>query len=134
MLSGKANAWLMSELDSPSRNRLLNLPITEFGHKLTERFKHPDTDILNELHSLHYTPKVAARGITLAQWAQRKASLAKQIGHTQDSTIITTLFNKIDIKIQRFLTMSSAELQLNNSVALTIEGTEMISDTSLAIP
>ncbi|SCO20181.1 uncharacterized protein FFB20_15887 [Fusarium fujikuroi] len=66
MLSGKASAWLMSELDSPSYNRLLNLPITEFGRKLTERFKRLDTDILNELHSLRYTPKVAAYGITLA--------------------------------------------------------------------
>ncbi|VTT70651.1 unnamed protein product [Fusarium fujikuroi] len=67
ILSGKASAWLMSELDSPSRNRLLNLPITEFSRKLTERFKRPDTDILNELHSSRYTPKVAARRITLAQ-------------------------------------------------------------------
>ncbi|SCO11418.1 uncharacterized protein FFB20_13818 [Fusarium fujikuroi] len=59
MLSGKVSAWLISELDSPSRNRLLNLPITEFGHKLTKRFKRLDTDILNELHSSRYTPKVA---------------------------------------------------------------------------
>ncbi|VTT76585.1 unnamed protein product [Fusarium fujikuroi] len=116
MLSGKASAWLMSELDSPSRNRLLNLPITEFGRKLTERFKRPDTDILNELHSSRYTPKVAARGITLAQWAQRKAGLAKQIGHTQDSTIITTLFNKIDIEIQRFLTYPSENTSLTSFI------------------
>ncbi|SCN71791.1 uncharacterized protein FFE2_02383 [Fusarium fujikuroi] len=67
MLSGKVSAWLISKLDSPSRNRLLNLPITEFGRKLTERFKRLDIDILNELHSSRYTPKVAARGITLAQ-------------------------------------------------------------------
>ncbi|SCV28066.1 uncharacterized protein FFFS_01305 [Fusarium fujikuroi] len=38
----------------------------KFGRKLTERFKRLDTDILNELHSLCYTPKVAACGITLA--------------------------------------------------------------------
>ncbi|SCO49698.1 uncharacterized protein FFNC_12787 [Fusarium fujikuroi] len=87
MLSGKASAWLMSKLDSPSH-------------------------ILNELHSSRYTPKVAARGITLAQWAQRKAGLAKQIGYTQDSTIIITLFNKIDIEIQRFLTYPSENTSL----------------------
>ncbi|SCO14500.1 related to TY3B-TY3B protein [Fusarium fujikuroi] len=84
MLSGKASAWLMSELDSPSRNRLLNLPITEFGRKLTERFKRPDTDILNELHSSRYTPKVAARGITLAQQCEQRRTTIKQFCRSND--------------------------------------------------
>ncbi|VTT55682.1 unnamed protein product [Fusarium fujikuroi] len=65
ILSGKVSAWLISKLDSPSRNQLLNLPITKFSHKLTERFKHLDIDILNKLYFLCYTPKVAACRITL---------------------------------------------------------------------
>ncbi|PNP51610.1 hypothetical protein FNYG_15889 [Fusarium nygamai] len=103
MLTGKASAWLMSELDGASRNHFLSLPITDFGRKLTERFKRPDTEILEDLYRTRFTPRLVLRGITLAQWAQRKAGLAKQVGYNEDHTIVTTLFNQIDIEIQRFL-------------------------------
>ncbi|QGI83829.1 hypothetical protein CEK25_010558 [Fusarium fujikuroi] len=35
------------------------------NYKLTKRFKHLDIDILNKLHSLYYTLKVATYRITL---------------------------------------------------------------------
>ncbi|KAG5810041.1 hypothetical protein H9Q74_014111 [Fusarium xylarioides] len=103
MLAGKASAWLMSELDGASRGRFLNLPVTEFGRKLTERFKRPDTEILEDLQRTRFTPKLVLRGVTLAQWAQRKASLARQVGYNKDHTVVLMLFNQIDIEISRFL-------------------------------
>ncbi|KAJ3526190.1 hypothetical protein NM208_g11310 [Fusarium decemcellulare] len=77
MLSGNASAWLVFELDTYTRRRVLEPDIGEFCRHLTARFKRSEAALIEELCGARHTPPLAKKDITLALWAQRKAGIAK---------------------------------------------------------
>jgi hypothetical protein len=115
MLAGNASAWLMAELDHTARHQVLNASITEFCQILTKRFKRTEAELVKELHQARYTPRQVENGVTLAQWAQRKAGIAKQLGQ-KETSIVHTLFNLIDPEISRFLSHPDDDTKLTDFI------------------
>lgn len=84
MLGGNPAAWLMSELDARSRDKVLDSPIDKFCSRLIRRFKRSEADLMAELHSIRYTLRLTEKDISLARWAQRKASIAEHLDYKND--------------------------------------------------
>ncbi|KAH7001788.1 hypothetical protein EDB80DRAFT_808594 [Ilyonectria destructans] len=112
LLGGGAQGWFMGELNARSREKLLQVSISTFCNKLVRRFKRSDAELIAELQTGKYTLQLARTDVSLTQWAQRKASLAKQIGYNEDRLILQTIFPLIDIEISRFLSIPKKRTSL----------------------
>ncbi|KAH6986658.1 hypothetical protein EDB80DRAFT_874695 [Ilyonectria destructans] len=71
-----------------------------------------DAELIAELQTGKYTLQLARTDVSITQWAQRKASLAKQIGYNEDRLILQTIFPLIDIEISRFLSIPKKKTTL----------------------
>ncbi|KAF5010972.1 hypothetical protein FDECE_2882 [Fusarium decemcellulare] len=116
MRSGNASAWLVFELDTYTRRRVLETDIDEFCRYLTARLKRSEAAPIEELCGARHTPPIAEKDITLDLWAQCKAGIAKQLGYTAKSSITKTIYILINVGVPYLLPCPGDDTRLNDFI------------------